>query len=51
MHFIKGKIQDGFMDMQLSQSSEKVEDIFTKPFTKNEFVSSRDIIGVRETSS
>jgi hypothetical protein len=51
MHFIKGEIQDGVIDMQFCPSSEKVVAIFTNPFTEHEFVSSRDILGVRETSS
>jgi hypothetical protein len=36
--------------MKLYPSSEKVEKIFTKDFTKQNFVSLRDILGVRDTS-
>jgi hypothetical protein len=36
--------------MQFCPGSEQVEDIFTNPFTKQNYVSLRDIIGVRDTS-
>jgi hypothetical protein len=48
MHFIRGQIQDGVIDMQLCPSSQ-VEDIFTKHFTEQKFVSLRDILGVKDT--
>jgi hypothetical protein len=37
MHFIRGQIQDGVIDMQFCPSSEQVADIFTKPFTEQKF--------------
>ena len=49
MHFIRGLVHDGIIDLQYCPSSEQVADIFTKTFTEQKFVALRDLLGVKAT--
>ena len=49
MHFIRGLVHDGIIDLQYCPSSEQVADIFTKTFTEQKFAALRDLLGVKAT--